>query len=55
MMLADCEVPELDGFVVAAGHDVQVVELKTGDTVGMRSGKNFGSNLRLHFDKFFML
>ena len=35
---ADREVPEFDGLVVASGHDVEVVELEAGHSVGVRSG-----------------
>ena len=38
MRSADGEVPEFDGLVVASGHDVEVVELEAGDSVGVRSG-----------------
>ena len=38
-LLADSEVPEFDSFVVAAGNDVEVVELQTGDAISVRSEK----------------
>jgi hypothetical protein len=37
---ADGEVPQLDGLVVAARHDVEVVELQAGDAVRVRSEVN---------------
>ncbi len=39
-MSADGKVPELDGLVVAAGDDDEVVEPEAGDAVGMRSERD---------------
>ena len=37
---ADGEVPELDGLVVAARDDVEVVEPQAGDAVGVRAKRH---------------
>ena len=37
LLLTDGKVPQFDSFVVTARDDEEVVELETGDPIGMRS------------------